>query len=85
MTMAGMNDAVRLKRTVRAAARLIDAIMRDSGGFSVEVLHRMTELGDVAGLPDHIGVTAATNWKMEAATDEPRCWGAGALADAESN
>lgn len=83
--MSKMNDAIRLTRTVRAAARLIDAIMRDSGGFSVEVLHRMTELGDVAGLPDHIGVTAATNWKMQGSGDEPRCWGAGALADVGSN
>lgn len=80
-----MDDAIRLKKIERAAARLIDAIMRDSGGFSVEVLHRMTELGDAAGLPDHIGVTAATNWKMESSGDEPRCWGAGALADAENN
>jgi hypothetical protein len=80
-----MNDAIRLKRTVRAAARLIDAVMRDPGGFSVEVLHRMTELGDAAGLPDHIGVTAATNWSMQSNSDEPRCWGAGALADVGSN
>lgn len=73
-----MNDAVKLKRMVRAAGRLVDAIMRDTGGFGVETLHRMTELSELAGLPDHDGVTAATGWSIDGG-DEVRFWGEGVM------
>ena len=81
-----MNDAVRLKKIERAACRLIDAIMQDPGGFSLATLHCMTKLGGLAGHADHVPVTACEGgWSMESKADEPRFWGAGALADVESN
>jgi len=83
--MSGMNDAVKLKRMVRAAARLLDSIMRDEGGFCLETLHSMTALAEAAGLPDYTGVTAVTGWSVEGHGDEPRFWGEGAMVDAESN
>ena len=69
-----------------AAAALVDAIMRDAGGFSLETLHAMNSLSEVAGLPDHRGVTAATDWAISGEGEENvRFFGAGAHVDASSN
>jgi hypothetical protein len=70
-----MNDAVKLKRMTRAAGELVDAIMRDEGGFSVETLHAMLKLANLAGLPDDKPVTAVTGWRMRSESAEPRMWG----------
>lgn len=83
--MARMNDAVKLKKIMRAANRLLDAIMLDQGGFDLATLHCMTELGELVGHPDHIPVTAVEGgWKMKGG-DEVRFWGQGAMADVGSN
>lgn len=84
--MARMNDAVRLRRMEKAARFLLDSIMRDPGGFSLETLHRMVTLGKLTGHPDHLPVTAVEGeWSVEGSGDEPRFFGAGALTDVESN
>ena len=73
-----MTDAIKMKRMVRAAGRLVDAIMQDNCGFCIETLHRMVELSELAGLPDRAGVTAVTGWQLDGG-DEVRFWGEGAL------
>jgi hypothetical protein len=69
-----------------AAAKLVDAVMRDEGGFSLETLHAINEMAQAAGLPDYTGVTARTEWSISGSdNDEVRFWGATALTDIEAN
>lgn len=69
-----------------AAAKLVDAVMRDEGGFGLETLHAINEMAKVAGLPDYTGVTARTEWEIVGSdNDEVRFWGATALTDIEAN
>lgn len=83
--MTKMNDAVRLKKIVRSAKRLIDAIMLDQGGFDLITLHCMRDLGDLVGHPDHLPVTAVEGgWSMKGG-DEVRFWGSAAMADVTNN
>ena len=83
--MSGMNDAVKLKRMTRAAGELVDAIMRDEGGFSLETLNALIKLAEVAGLPDDKPVTAVTGWKMSSYSNEPRMWGSNVPLAADRN
>lgn len=81
-----MKESKKLAVLRAAAARLNDAIMRDPGGFGLETLHALTALSEAAGLPDHIGVTAVTDWEISGEGEENvRFFGAGAHVDAESN
>jgi hypothetical protein len=81
-----MSDAKQLAILKRAASKIADAIMRDPGGFYVETLHALTELCDVAGLPDNTGVNAVTDWTISGEGEENvRFFGAGAHVDEELN
>jgi len=81
-----MSDSKELATIKKAAAALADAIMRDEGGFGLETLHALNALGEVAGLPDCTGVTAATDWEISGeGEDNPRFFGASAHIDVESN
>jgi hypothetical protein len=81
-----MKESKKLAELKSAAARVADAVMRDPGGFGLETLHALNALGDAAGLPDHIGVTAVTDWSISGEGEENvRFFGAGAHVDAESN
>jgi hypothetical protein len=75
--MSKFEEAMQLRRVRRAAGRLVEAIMRDEGGFSVETLHCMVALGKAAGLPDDEEVIAVTNWRLKGR--DARLWG-GAVA-----
>lgn len=69
-----------------AASRLVDAIMRDPGGFDLGTLHAMTELSELAGFPDYVGVNAVTGWTISGEGEENvRFFGAGAHVEAETN
>jgi len=69
-----------------AAAQLVNAVMRDEGGFSLETLHAIKAVAEAAGLPDYTGVEARTEWTISGSdNDEVRFWGATALTDIESN
>lgn len=84
--MSGMNDSLKLKRIVRVAGELLDAIMLDQGGFDLATLHCMRELGELVGRPDHLPVTACEGgWSVKNDGDEPRFWGSAALADVRNN
>ena len=81
-----MADSKKLAELKKAAATLADAIMRDEGGFCLETLHALNAMCEAAGLPDHMGVTAATEWSISGSgKDEVRFFGAGAHVDAECN
>ncbi len=78
-----LSDSARLRRVISAAEKLMDAVMSDEGGFCLETLHAMVELGQVAGLPDGGGVVAATGWSMEGGSEErPRFWSNAAAREA---
>jgi hypothetical protein len=71
------SDSIKLAMMKKAASRLVNAIMRDEGGFSLDTLHSMTELGKAASLPDDESVVAVTKWHMKSTGEEPRFWGGG--------
>jgi len=65
-----MTDAQKLAAVKKAAAQLVNAILRDEGGFCVETLHAMNSLSEVAGLPDYTGVTASDDWQISGEGDD---------------
>ncbi len=81
-----MKDNKKVAVLRAAAARVNDALLRDPGGFGLEVLHALTELCEAAGLPDYMGVNAVTNWTISGEGEENvRFFGAGAHVDANQN
>lgn len=81
-----MSDSKKLAEVKAAAARLVEAISRDEGGFCLETLHALNELCEAAGLPDHMGVTAATDWTISGEGEENvRFFGAAAGVEPGSN
>lgn len=81
-----MKESKKLAALKAAAARVNEAVMRDPGGFGLETLHALNALCEAAGLPDHIGVTAVTDWEISGEGEENvRFFGAGAHVEAESN
>jgi hypothetical protein len=81
-----MKESKKLAALKAAAARVNDAVMRDSGGFGLETLHALNALCEAAGLPDFTGVNAVTDWEISGEGEENvRFFGAGAHVDAEAN
>ena len=79
-----MTDAQKLAAVKKAAAQLVDAILRDEGGFCVETLHAINDLSEAAGLPDYTGVTAVHHWTISSVgNDSARFFGE--AVHAESN